>query len=512
MRICKLLFLLVLPLLAGVAPPPADQVLERLKSLNQGEVSVVPDGKLKVLGWEESPGAKGERKRISHPIDIQHLFKIESPLAAHYVVQTKDGKFHIGWSDGTDEISVDQDAADTVDEFVKRLDYPPVPTAPAGWRVREVVRVADSPTRIASDGTGKRLYVVSEKGTICRIDPATGEMKNIIAREDYIVGAHPSCLGLCLDRDGRMYVVVNQADWDAKPNINHVTIFRTTAHRDGDPADPKPWFKTEYPYGVDVFNHGVSCIAQGPDGMMYVSSGSRTDHGEKGNDPNRAQIGETENTACIWRLNPKSDKPTIEIFAKGIRNAWGFCWDESCRMFATENGPNSYPPEELNIIEKGKHYGFPFQFSDLDHKAYPDQPDAPAGLAMVLPVINKGPDGGVSTTQPTCSTFSPHSSPAGIVALGKDFPANQQGTLLIPRFGQLLPVPDVGFDVLQVRMRADEEGRNAAAVKTFLKKVPRPLDIHISGGKVYLCEYTRQISGDSGSWLPGALLELTPVR
>jgi glucose/arabinose dehydrogenase len=299
-------------------------------------------------------------------------------------------------------------------------------------------------------------------------------------------------------------------DGNVNPNMNRVTIYRTTSTREGDPAEPKAWFKTEYPYGVDVFNHGVSCIAQGPDGMMYVSSGSRTDHGEAGKEPTRAKIGEPENTACIWRLDPKMDNPKLEIFAKGIRNAWGFCWDEQGRMFATENGPNAFPPEELNLIEQGKHYGFPHVFSDLDHKAYPDQPDAPAGVKFVQPVINKGPDGGVSTTQPTCSTFSPHSSPAGIVALGKEFPERDRGSMLIPRFGQLLPVPEVGFDVLQVRITGEERGRPVAQVRTFLKKVPRPLDIHISGGKVYLCEHTRQASGDSGSWLPGGLLELSP--
>jgi glucose/arabinose dehydrogenase len=257
---------------------------------------------------------------------------------------------------------------------------------------------------------------------------------------------------------------------------------------------------------VDVFNHGVSCIAQGPDGAIYVSSGSRTDHGERGNDPRRAPVGETDQTASIWRLDPKSDNPKLEIFARGIRNAWGFCWDKQGRMLATENGPNANPPEELNLIEQGKHYGFPFVFSDWDHKAYPDQPDAPVDLQIVRPIINEGPSGGVSATQPSLSTFSPHSSPAGIVCLDEHFPQKDRGTFLIPRFGQLLAVPDSGFDVLQVRLRDNK----TAQVTTFLKPVPRPLDIHISGGKIYLVEYTRQISGGEGAWLPGSLLEVSP--
>ena len=34
------------------------------------------------------------------------------------------------------------------------------------------------------------------------------------------------------------------------------------------------------------------------------------------------------------------------------------------RMISTENGPNLDPPEELNEIREGCHYGFPYQFSD----------------------------------------------------------------------------------------------------------------------------------------------------
>ena len=230
------------------------------------------------------------------------------------------------------------------------------------------------------------------------------------------------------------------------------------------PAEPKPWFKTEYPYGIDTFNYGVSCIAQGPDGFIYVSSGSRTDHGEKGNDPKRSTAGEVELTSCIWRLDPRSESPKIETFARGLRNAWGFCWDDNGRMFATENGPNAKPPEELNLLERGKHYGFPYRFSDWDHKAYPDQPDAPPGLQIELPVVNDGPDGGVSATQPTLSTFDGHSSPAGIVCLGSQFPVRDRGRSAVGR-------QDVG----RVRRMGESESR-----------------------QVVLCNF--------GSWKPAAFL------
>src|SRR5207248_3051213 len=136
-------------------------------------------------------------------------------------------------------------------------------------------------------------------------EPETGAARKILLAGDYISGGNVSALGLALDRDRRMYVVVNQADSTTRPEMNRVTIFRTAPSRDSDPAAPKAWLKTEYPYGIDTFNHGVSCIAQGPDGFIYVSSGSRTDHGERGNDPKRSTVGEVELTSCIWRLDPR---------------------------------------------------------------------------------------------------------------------------------------------------------------------------------------------------------------
>jgi hypothetical protein len=64
------------------------------------------------------------------------------------------------------------------------------------------------------------------------------------------------------------------------------------------------------------------------------------------------------------------------------------------------------------------------------------------------------------------------------------FPEKDRGTFLVPRFGNMIEqVPDVGFDVLQVRWRESDGEVREAEVKTFMKPVSRPVDIHISGGK-----------------------------
>jgi len=394
-----------------------------------------------------------------------------------------------------------------LDDLIINAPFAPVPLAPEGWRLRVLADLPGNPVRLASDGKGTSIYILIENGDVWRMDLRTRDMRRLIEAKEYNLerASWLRAQGIFLDAQNRLYVVMNGKESDVVPQMLRVTIYRTTSVRDGLPAEPKAWFRAIYPYGVGVFDHGASNIATGPDGFLYVSNGSRTDHGERGDEPHRSHDGEVELTACIWRLDPNSDRPIPEIYARGIRNAWGFCWDENGRMMVTENGPNADAPEELNFVERAKHYGFPYQFSDAREKYYPDQLDAPKNLKMELPIVNLGP-AGVSTTEEALSTLEPHSSPSGVVYLGKEFPVKDHGTFLVARFGNLIGTKDVGYDVLQVRPMGVKDGRETARVTTFLKPISRPLDVHISGGKVYVVEF-------EGCWaLPARLIELRPIH
>src|SRR4051812_31223560 len=275
-----------------------------------------------------------------------------------------------------------------------------LPNPPEGWTVRELARLPGNPTRVIDDGSGRRLYVLLRDGDVYRIDLPSGAPRRVLAGSNYVgAQAEPAdVVGLAMDPRLRFYIVVNRKDTSRPIYLNRVTIFRTSPVGDEDPTlpAPRPWLVTEYPFGVDVFNHGVGHIAFGPDGFAYVASGSRTDSNEPGNDPHISRDGETPITACIWRLDPESDHPQIEIFARGLRNPYGFCWNDRGEMTATENGPNEDPPEELNLIERGKHYGSPYQFSNGAKSPSPPTPAPPADLKLNPPILNIGPAGGGS--------------------------------------------------------------------------------------------------------------------
>jgi glucose/arabinose dehydrogenase/mono/diheme cytochrome c family protein len=426
------------------------------------------------------------------------------------------------WGNSAETISVEnvqavraKTAFRTFERLRAANTFPPLPAAPEGFTLREVARMPSNPLRIASDGEGKLLYLLTgNNGDVWRLDPHNGYLRQVLWGERYLerrpgdMGGPVILVGMTMDKERRLYIASNQQNNSTRPVQNLVTIYRTTGFRGGDPVDPKPWFQTNYP-GNSAYLHGLEHIAFGPDGYLYAANGARTDAAQPGTDTNYFMGGETEITACLWRIDPNVATPTLEVFARGLRNAYGFCWNDKGELFEVENGPDAHAPEELNLIEKGKHYGFPYRFGDWTHKAYAHTPDPPPGLEFTLPIPNVGPDGGYDG-KPIYS-FDPHSSPGGIVFLGDDFPDGWRGTFLMTRYGNFIrqPKKDAGFDLLKIKLRKNSAGQHEAEVRTVLAPLARPNDVHVSGrGKIYLSEYSRGTNSAASYTLPGRILEL----
>ena len=426
------------------------------------------------------------------------------------------------WGNSGPEVTADRvkkvratTAYPTIEALRQANRYPPLPKAPEGFRLREVARLPFRPVRLASEGRGKGLYVLTEQGDVWRLDPANAALKQILPAGRYLekrpddIGGPLFVLGMTLDRQKRLYIASNQQNKAIRPYQNIVTIYRSTGVADGHPADLKPWFQTNYP-GSPAYIHGVEHIAFGPDGHLYVGNGGRTDGGLTGADSEWFGGGETPITGCLWRIKTDAEPPKLEVYARGIRNAYGFCWNDAGEMFATENGPDADAPEELNHIEEGRHYGFPYRFADWTKKAYPTSPEPPAGQAFTLPVANLGPDGGFSGSP--MFTFDPHSGPGGIVFLGKEFPEGYRGTFLLTRFGNFIrsPKENSGFDVLRATLRRNAEGRYEGHFHTVLSGLGRPIDIHQGApGKLYIAEYSRATNSGDSYGPSGRILELS---
>jgi len=387
----------------------------------------------------------------------------------------------------------------TLDVLKDSFGYPEIPPPPPGIKVRELVRLTERGSRLCPSPDGTKLLVLGLSGNIARVETGSGALDDIVKANDYIRPGYSrsSTHGMTIDSRNRLYIVVNQRNKKEKPARSDVTIFRAPVDNAGTLQEPlHPWFQISYPSGIGGFNHGVGHIAQGPDGLLYVASGSRTDSNETGKNADYFQGGETPLTSCLWRLDPEASSPEIEIFARGLRNPYGFCWDKNGRFFTTDNGPDAHTPGEFNEIKKGHHYGFPFRFADWDKKPYPHTPDPPEGTRFTDPL----------RTAAGLATFDPHSSPAGLVYLDDRFPKTYRNSFLTVRFGNLIALDqDVGFDLVQVRADGD-----TATLTQLLYPLGRPLDLALGNGpKVYLLENSRNTrQKNSGPMQPGRVLEL----
>jgi len=109
--------------------------------------------------------------------------------------------------------------------------------------------------------------------------------------------------------------------------------------------------------------HFGSRLAFGPDNKLYVTFGDRYDR------PNRPKVQQLDNhLGKTIRINPDGtapdDNPFVgqrgtapEIWSLGHRNLQSAAFDEKGKLWTVEHGARG--GDELNLIEKGKNYGWP---------------------------------------------------------------------------------------------------------------------------------------------------------
>jgi glucose/arabinose dehydrogenase len=173
-------------------------------------------------------------------------------------------------------------------------------------------------------------------------------------------------------------------------------------------------------------NHWTKTIGKGPDGWMYVSMGSTCNVCIEA-DPRRATIGRF-----------KKGNADYETVATGLRNSVGFDWRPADgALYATDNGRDllgdDIPPCELNRIEPGKFYGWPFVL----------------GSGALDPDFGARGGDKIAAAVPPVHAFGAHTAPLGIrFYRGRAFPERYRGQAFVALHGSWNRTKKSGYKVV----------------------------------------------------------------
>ena len=259
------------------------------------------------------------------------------------------------------------------------------------------------------DGTN-RIFVLSQPGVIYVFDnnSNTKEKKTFLdIREKVLYGGEMGLLGLAFHpnykENGFFYLDYTTRD----PMRTIISRFQVSSEDPSvaEPSSEEILLEVEQPYE----NHNGGQISFGPDGYLYISLGD----GGSGGDPLNAGQDLQNLLGKLLRIDVESnedgknylipeDNPfkgntsgfKEEIYAYGLRNVWRFSFDKQNRLWAADVGQNKW--EEINLIEKGKNYGW--RIMEGNHCYNPETDCDTSGL--VLPIWEYGHDdmGGFSIT------------------------------------------------------------------------------------------------------------------
>ncbi|MBM4300736.1 MAG: oxidoreductase [Deltaproteobacteria bacterium] len=228
----------------------------------------------------------------------------------------------------------------------------------------------------------------------------------------------------------------------------------------------------DLPPGGRHFTRSLVFLRAARDHRLLISVGSSCDAGEE-QDPQRAKI-----------LAVDPDGGDLSTFAAGLRNsAFMAVHPRSKHVWATERGRDdlggNWPPDEINIIMEGSHYGWPYCYGKRLH----DDKSDPAGTHREF----------CQDTIPSFIDVPANEAPMGLAFFPPSWPKEFRHDLLVAFHGSSNRAVPTGGKV--VRYRLDAAG-NFMDVEDFITgwltpagALGRPVDILITDdGVIYISD------------------------
>lgn len=304
-----------------------------------------------------------------------------------------------------------------------------------GWEKKIRMPAGFEITRFAADLGEPRMLAVGEDGTVYVTRREPGD---VLALKDEdgdgradsqrtVVQGLEGVHGIVL-HDGAMYLAtVNDV---YKASLEHGAVGTPSKILEGLPPGGR---------------HPNRTLGVGPDNRLYISVGSTCN----------VCVEEHEESAAIIRAG--LDGGGRELFATGLRNTIGFGWHPSTgEMWGFDHGSdwlgNTVPPEELNLLEAKKHYGWPFVYDDnqlIELESYPPDFDRDAYLKKSTPMV---------------MGYDAHAAPIQMAFYtGDRFPAEYRGDAFAAMHGSWNRKPPAGFEVVRV----DFENGKPRSIESF---------------------------------------------
>jgi len=219
---------------------------------------------------------------------------------------------------------------------------------------------------------------------------------------------------------------------------------------------PEP-FISNLPTG----GHTLKTIKLGPDGYLYINVGSSCNVCVESNPLRATILRYTIDGKPAGALTTLGRHQQSAIWARGLRNSQGFAWHPATGdMYATNNGADNrsdtiggkvndeIPPEHLNKIEAGKHYGWPHCWGDAGKKTMIEDPNF------------KGEPGFCKAAQAPAITFTSHTTPIGIAFLDKtNWPAEYKSDAIVALHGSWNRQQPAGYQLVRVKFKDNEPAK-----------------------------------------------------
>jgi glucose/arabinose dehydrogenase len=181
--------------------------------------------------------------------------------------------------------------------------------------------------------------------------------------------------------------------------------------------------------------HSTRTVVFGADSAMYVSVGSSCN----------LCVETDSERASVVRFN--EDGSNGRVFSRGLRNAVGLAVNPTThKLWVSQNERDdiqpdhqNLPPEEINILQDGKDFGWPYCYSH-------------SGAPVPNPEYNDA--GRCSTTVPAALEMQAHSAPLGMTFLDKAtmLRTEYRGDLLVAFHGSWDRSQPTGAKVVRVRI------------------------------------------------------------